>query len=1043
MTVSALCEWVAFYAPPNMRAPSLCEFVANVVRLAFPGDLDQTQQDWDDVAKVLNRRAGELNLSQPLNSRLLEVYKGPFVPGQVSAAEKELERTLVALCVGAFKGPQQAAFIKDALNFSEHIQVTLFTLLREDEDDETPPAEDEVLPSTPVQEAKTLDRHDEIGSSCSKSDTNRILRENSILREENTALHDELAMLRESVVKLQHEDEKRKDDVENLKLELRVESAKNERAIKKEVEEFVAHLQEELQKATTKLQNLEGIENDLQVANEELDILRPAAAKTSKLEARLEKYQGKLDELTRMKEANRRLEEKTLELTDKTYAQETQIQKLSSVQRKLDETKENMTKMAVKCSELETLVSKRESEMAQANADLEGLNQELAVQLKLKQDMQLIIEQLQDSASIQNDSRGVEQIVDNDMQDELERLKRANLKLKEQLSLESADRVDSLMDELDSMTRIKKSFEAKFFDAQSEVERLQKELTAKNDLALMWEQEQKKTQLDLAKSTEQLNALQFDFERNKQKWVDDAAAWRDSESSLQANVQELLADIENQRHQIGSLNDSLANLQNELSDKEASILDLKAIRQALDNSLSALQSDIELVNIAMNEKTETILMQSTELDTVKGDLLVKSNELAIYQCEMQKREENWITKYDDISLRHEETQEQINGLMINLEAKGSEITNLERLRLEYEQQVQDSFASMELLRQHFLSTSESLSMSKEECDGLRNLRQEAQQKNDALLNSVEDKLQATYCALNECKTRLQAMDDEMLAMKTKQRHQEKEWQEILSKSNKEKDEMMEKIRRFVEKEKRGEDFVTSLLAKHKIAIGKKDDMIQHFELELSRLEAKNRLLEKDRSRYSNLESNKRHVSAEYQAVSLKMEMQLNALKSELEALSKEHSALQEQAQKCNCKYTCDASMKGYVDSMKHMEHQQQADSERRRELILMNAKLVQEQKQLVLRTTSQEVEMQKLKETINSLMLKEERRKKALEQEKENAKAASTPLKRKLNDETDQKLSGTPVKRMRTTTSPSSLSPKHQILQATTNEDSPPQCSQQ
>ncbi|CAK4670228.1 unnamed protein product [Aphanomyces euteiches] len=136
-------------------------------------------------------------------------------------------------------------------------------------------------------------------------------------------------------------------------------------------------------------------------------------------------------------------------------------------------------------------------------------------------------------------------------------------------------------------------------------------------------------------------------------------------------------------------------------------------------------------------------------------------------------------------------------------------------------------------------------------------------------------------------------------------------------------------------------------------------------------------------------------------------------------------------------------MKGYVDSMKHMEHQQQADSERRRELILMNAKLVQEQKQLVLRTTSQEVEMQKLKETINSLMLKEERRKKALEQEKENAKAASTPLKRKLNDETDQKLSGTPVKRMRTTTSPSSLSPKHQILQATTNEDSPPQCSQQ
>ncbi|RHZ11939.1 hypothetical protein DYB26_011407, partial [Aphanomyces astaci] len=305
--------------------------VANVVRLAFPSELDPTTHTWDSILTVLNRHATELNLLQPLRSELLhEHYQGAWVSGlhggPPPAAELELERTLSALCIGAFKGAQQASFINDVHSFSEHIQLTLFTLLRDDEDSEpathsdrtvTTPAttttehhhHDTPPPSTPVQSTRhtptTSATTPASSLSCSKNETKRMARENHILKDENAALQRELVQVKAAMATLHDEEESRKGAFENLKLELRVEAAKNERTIKKQVDEYVAHLQAELSSATAKLASLSGIEKELEAARDELDILKPAADKAIKLEARVEKYQAKLDDMTRIKEANR------------------------------------------------------------------------------------------------------------------------------------------------------------------------------------------------------------------------------------------------------------------------------------------------------------------------------------------------------------------------------------------------------------------------------------------------------------------------------------------------------------------------------------------------------------------------------------------------------------------------------------------------------------------------------------------------------------------------------------------------------------------
>ncbi|RHY57576.1 hypothetical protein DYB30_010706, partial [Aphanomyces astaci] len=267
----------------------------------------------------------------PLRSELLhEHYQGAWVSGlhggPPPAAELELERTLSALCIGAFKGAQQASFINDVLSFSEHIQLTLFTLLRDDEDSEpathsdrtvTTPAttttehhhHDTPPPSTPVQSTRhtptTSATTPASSLSCSKNETKRMARENHILKDENAALQRELVQVKAAMATLHDEEESRKGAFENLKLELRVEAAKNERTIKKQVDEYVAHLQAELSSATAKLASLSGIEKELEAARDELDILKPAADKAIKLEARVEKYQAKLDDMTRIKEANR------------------------------------------------------------------------------------------------------------------------------------------------------------------------------------------------------------------------------------------------------------------------------------------------------------------------------------------------------------------------------------------------------------------------------------------------------------------------------------------------------------------------------------------------------------------------------------------------------------------------------------------------------------------------------------------------------------------------------------------------------------------
>ncbi|RHY30275.1 hypothetical protein DYB32_004452, partial [Aphanomyces invadans] len=988
---------------------SLSECVANVVRMVFPSELDPSTHAWNSILHVLNNHAAELNLLHPLRSDLLdEHYDGTLVSQDMqtppSNAELELERTLSAVCIGAFKGAQQASFVNDVLSLSENIQLTLFTLLREDDDCEaisgdsipthnsTICDDDPQTPSTPVQptkQASSASATPGSASSCSKNEIKRMARENLMLKEENARLQTELLQAKDAMAELNQTEERRKDDFDNLKLELRVEAAKNERAMKKQVDEYVAHMQDELTKATSKLQSLSNIEVELAAARDELDILKPVADKAARLEARVEKYQAKLDEMTRVKELNRRLEDKTAELLEKTHSQEVQLQKLINVQRKLEETKESMANM-----------------------------------VRLKQDMQSAMDQLQDTIARGGSLPAVELLVDGDLRDEVEALRRENTKLKDQLSLETATHVDALGEDLDIMARVKKSFENKYFDSQRVVEQLEAELAATKQHLDASNVQQRAVFINLEAAIAKCDAIQAEFSQEKAAWAIQTKEWRGQEATLQ----EKLA-IEDERNAdltrtIESLKAIEVDLAQTLAEQRAATASVEAARDEL---------NVEMLNVTVNladtisklgDQEQHCAKITAELETTKELWMAESNEFAEFKVAAHSDR----CQLDEMTAKVGELGREILRLQQELDLTESQRMILEHVRFDNEKYISSLRAHVNDVEESLRTLGEACRMADEESAVLRRVKAEereewnAQQialKKDILsLEAQHAKARLAWLleleeTRNETDVQRRVAQDVHDALDAKVKALEEEAAQATDAHDrhvveleKTRQALEAQILRFQAREKRGEEILAALKAKYHDDVQAKDDMIQLLDVQTSRLEAKNRMLEKERSHYhSHQDSTKRHMSAEYEAVSLKMEMQLIALKADLPP----------------------ASMK---------------------------------QKQLVLCTTTQAQEIQKLKDITNRLRLREERRSKAME--KENGAVFASPgvlsptLKRKLDDSTMERAvaaQSTPgAKRSRTTSSPQSTAAtsttplsrqSSALLQPSASTDGTPQCSQQ
>ncbi|GAB9472430.1 hypothetical protein Gpo141_00009608 [Globisporangium polare] len=167
----------------------------------------------------------------------------------------------------------------------------------------------------------------------------------------------------------------------------------------------------------------------------------------------------------------------------------------------------------------------------------------------------------------------------------------------------------------------------------------------------------------------------------------------------------------------------------------------------------------------------------------------------------------------------------------------------------------------------------------------------------------------------------------------------------------------------------------------KSELKRKTATVVQLENSVTRLESKVLLLEKERVHISNQEERKREADEEETTFSSQLNTQVGLVIVELEKLQKEHKELRERVTSCQChngadQTNVDTAKKYYLDRIRQLELVKQQEEDKRRELLLVNAKLIQEQKQFQTKNGVVQSELQQLREKMNSWLLRDERRRK-------------------------------------------------------------------
>ena len=86
------------------------------------------------------------------------------------------------------------------------------------------------------------------------------------------------------------------------------------------------------------------------MAQDELDLVRPVAAKVEKTEALLEKYKSRLEEAAGLKQQIKKLEERNGEVVAQNLKLESETKKIPTLQRRVDDYKKTSTDSVRPCN---------------------------------------------------------------------------------------------------------------------------------------------------------------------------------------------------------------------------------------------------------------------------------------------------------------------------------------------------------------------------------------------------------------------------------------------------------------------------------------------------------------------------------------------------------------------------------------------------------------------------------------------------------------------------------------------------------------------
>ncbi|KAJ8525687.1 hypothetical protein ON010_g15427 [Phytophthora cinnamomi] len=745
----------------------------------------------------------------------------------------------------------------------------------------------------------------------------RTKRENGVLKEENIHIARELEVAVTKCGELEEEKKLLVATVRQLRQQVGADTLRTERSMRALYDEQIQTLQHQLNSTKDELQDKTVLANQVPSLQDEVDLLRPLAEKVVKMDSTMTKYKVKIDELSGAKGSLRRLEGTNSELIERNLALESELAKAASWQRKLTEAKEANTAVQFRVSELEALLALERQEFATARAELDTAQTALQETTALNRQLQQSVgQQTSDDATRRRAScsapamSGIISEFNPELMQKLTRLEYENTELKKQIDGETAARIDSLLDEIDNLTRLKKSFETKYFESQQTLQSTQSEFKSTREHL---EYSIAKLQAQIRVSVEWKSCLE-----------EDVSSHALEKQVLVAERDHLTEGLSRSREREQQLTQALASRQRELAG-------LEEANQTLTEHYDQLVEQHEYLAKVKDDLEETLVQQIACIGMQLED--AAAERIRFQECKVQELSE--------VRQRYNEhVAETISRMTSLVESKTTEVEQLTS-RLQEEKIKHE--AERQGLEAANLSTIQELER-----------YQELHSVSNADWSEKEDALKRRVIEL------------------------EKLWSEYKQQDQTLKETIKSQLQsnaRLVEKNK-----------VMKADIVEKRQTILRLESTATRLESKVDLLEKERTHFSGQVKRKRVVENEFSTFSFQLSTQVTLVVSEMEKVLKENKELNLKLAGCSCgrqpslqKGGSDSAQKAkayYLSRIQQLEHDKQHVDHKRRELLLINAKLIQEQKQLHVKNLSLVNEVHNLQESVNHWRLGEERRKK-------------------------------------------------------------------
>ncbi|CEM36842.1 unnamed protein product [Vitrella brassicaformis CCMP3155] len=450
---------------------------------------------------------------------------------------------------------------------------------------------------------------------------------------------DGLMQKNQSLTKMLEEEWQRRKSSEDFvhasKSEMQKEVSEQRQALEStihELEETIESLRRQQREAEQKHKE------EMQTMADEVDVLKAQASQAQVLQAQIQRYKGKMEELGEEKRRNRELEAQTQELSEQLEEKDKELRTMAALKKTLEQYKD-------KCADQESDLSAGRIELVECKAENDSLKQQIKdmdrdwknkdtelqnVTAQLALQTELANSPLGATSDASPSAASTMEVVE--LQQRIAKLEKENTALKESVGNEDlADRLTKLENDLDDALRLKDRYEKNYQAATARTQMLQRQVqTLEAQLLDIHGTEATQSGLllsqmnDLEKENERLRGVESEHRSLKERFD----AEQQQMKLLYSSKDELHQKLMEAKEKSLETQTQIVTLQNQIAVQSEEMKRLKSEKDALlESSARGDATANETVKLLQVQKEKDELILQSKIDALNSQLKALEGQL--------------------------------------------------------------------------------------------------------------------------------------------------------------------------------------------------------------------------------------------------------------------------------------------------------------------------------------------------------------------------------------------------------------------------------